>query len=123
MDFVEKARNKNYLKKIVKENGSLTMNKLNQVKIGIINYGMGNIGSVQNALTSLNSESGIINSPEDFKKFNAFIMPGVGAFPAAMKNLKKLNLIEELENMFSITKYLFWDMSRPSTTCRKILRG
>jgi len=86
----------------VKENGNLTMNKLNHVKkIGIINYGMGNIGSVQNALTFLNSESGIIDSPDDFKKFNAFIMPGVGAFPAAMKNLKKLNLIEELE------KYVF----------------
>lgn len=65
-------------------------------RIMIINYGMGNIGSVANALNALGSNYFISGRKEDLYQAGAYILPGVGAFPAAMQNLQKLALIDEL---------------------------
>ena len=69
--------------------------------IAIINYKMGNLGSVKNALDSLNIESVITDDVEVIKKADKLILPGVGAFKKAMDNLKELNLdkviIEEVK--------------------------
>ena len=70
--------------------------------IAIINYKMGNLGSVKNALDSLNIESVITDDIEVIKRADKLILPGVGAFKKAMDNLKELNLdkviIEEVKN-------------------------
>ena len=66
-------------------------------KICIIDYGMGNINSVYNALISLNCDPIVTNKKEELNNADAFILPGVGAFPKAIGNLSKLNLIEELK--------------------------
>jgi glutamine amidotransferase len=55
--------------------------------IAIINYGMGNLGSVQNALTFLGLDSEIVDDPEQLKTYDKAILPGVGAFGQAMQNL------------------------------------
>lgn len=55
--------------------------------IGIINYGMGNLASVKNALDYLEIESKIIDNPSDLEKIDKMILPGVGAFGMAMDNL------------------------------------
>lgn len=70
--------------------------------IGIIDYGMGNLKSVSNALDSLNIKNIISDDKEILKSCKKLILPGVGAFNDAMKNLKKNNLdkfiLEEVEN-------------------------
>lgn len=62
--------------------------------IAIINYKMGNLGSVKNALDSLNIESVITDDVNVIKACDKLILPGVGAFKEAMQNLKSLNLID-----------------------------
>lgn len=69
---------------------------MSEKKIMIIDYGMGNVGSVAHALEYLNGRYFVSNRKDDLSKADAFILPGVGAFPAAMNNLKKLDIIEEL---------------------------
>jgi glutamine amidotransferase len=69
---------------------------MNPKMIVIVNYGMGNIGSVANALSYLGAKHFVSNSEQDLRRADALILPGVGAFGAAMENLKKLGLVEEL---------------------------
>jgi glutamine amidotransferase len=65
--------------------------------IGIINYGVGNIQSVKNSLDFLSIPNGIINSPKEIKNFDKIILPGVGAFGAAMKKLNDLGFVGEIK--------------------------
>lgn len=65
--------------------------------IGIINYGMGNLASVQNALEFLGFESEIFSDPSHIKKYDKLILPGVGAFPKAMENLKNAGFVEPIK--------------------------
>ncbi len=67
-------------------------------KICIINYGMGNIHSVYNALVEIGFTPIVTDKKEAMKKADCFILPGVGAFEEAMKNLNNLNLIDEIKN-------------------------
>jgi imidazole glycerol-phosphate synthase subunit HisH len=64
--------------------------------IVIIDYGLGNLGSVSNALTLLNIPHIISNKKEDILSASKLILPGVGAFGEGIKNLKELNLIDVL---------------------------
>lgn len=65
-------------------------------KILIINYGMGNIGSVCNALDYLGARYITSNRQKEIYRADAFILPGVGAFGAAMKNLNRLDIVDAL---------------------------
>lgn len=60
--------------------------------IGIIDYGMGNLRSVQKALEALGYEAFISSDREELSRARGIILPGVGAFPDAMKNLKSSGL-------------------------------
>jgi len=62
----------------------------------IIDYGMGNLASVQKALTFLNIDSLITNDEHLIKQAKCILLPGVGSFEQGMKNLKALNFIEVL---------------------------
>jgi len=64
----------------------------------IIDYGMGNLSSVANALDHLGYSCKISNRLEDIREAGALILPGVGAFGQAMHNLESLNIIDELTN-------------------------
>ncbi len=57
--------------------------------IGIIDYGMGNLRSVQNALQHLGYRSRLICESNALSKCERVILPGVGAFPDCMKQLEK----------------------------------
>lgn len=65
--------------------------------IAIIDYGMGNLHSVSNALNKLNIEHCITNNKEEMKKADGLILPGVGAFPDCMKTLIKQDLVSILK--------------------------
>lgn len=60
--------------------------------IAIVDYGVGNLKSVQNALKALNIPSIISSDNEVIANSRSIIVPGVGAFPDAMKNLKDRGL-------------------------------
>ncbi|KUP05206.1 imidazole glycerol phosphate synthase [Bacillus coahuilensis m2-6] len=60
--------------------------------IGIIDYGMGNLFSVSSALQRLEVPYLISDSIEELQQVDGLILPGVGAFPDAMKRLKELGL-------------------------------
>ena len=63
-------------------------------KVGIVNYGMGNLQSVKNILDHLSVESYLVENTFDLKKTKYLILPGVGSFNKAMKNLNKQNLVK-----------------------------
>ena len=64
--------------------------------ISIVNYGMGNIRSVQNALNYLGVNSQLISSPKEVLESEKLILPGVGSFRLAMENIKKRKLVNSL---------------------------
>jgi len=57
--------------------------------ISVLDYGMGNLWSVKSALEFLGSKVRIIDSPTQVLDSKTLIIPGVGSFNQAMKNLKK----------------------------------
>lgn len=73
-------------------------------KILIIDYGVGNDQSVMNALSFLGYDFSISNKKEDILKADAYILPGVGAFNEAMKNLDELKITDILKNQVLVEK-------------------
>lgn len=74
--------------------------------VGIINYGMGNIASVQNALKYIGKESFVIDTAEQLSEADKLILPGVGAFPMAMDNLRTHGFVEALNHEIASGKPL-----------------
>jgi glutamine amidotransferase len=62
--------------------------------IAVIDYGMGNRRSVQKALEHVGASAPITSDPEELKRADGLVLPGVGAFPAAMRNLDRLGLVD-----------------------------
>ena len=65
-------------------------------KIGLIDYGMGNLFSVQQAFKRVNQPLDIIRDIKSLRSCDALILPGVGAFDPAMTNLGKTDLIPSI---------------------------
>src|SRR3989344_9494756 len=66
--------------------------------ITIIDYGVGNLGSVRNALNKLGIKNQISDSPAVLKKAKGLILPGVGMARTGMENLKKRKLDQLIIN-------------------------
>ena len=66
------------------------------LNLGLIDYGMGNLHSVENALLRLSQSCQRVRSSEDLHQCDALILPGVGAFDPAMDNLSATGLIPDL---------------------------
>jgi glutamine amidotransferase len=64
--------------------------------IAIADYGMGNRRSVEKALAHVGAESFISADHDEIRRAAAIILPGVGAFPEAMRNLDRTGLGEVL---------------------------
>lgn len=64
--------------------------------IVVVDYGMGNLRSVEKAFLKLGRQVKVSSSPKDVDKAKGIVLPGVGAFPDCMKNLKKFNLVEPI---------------------------
>ncbi|MBF0473960.1 MAG: imidazole glycerol phosphate synthase subunit HisH, partial [Nitrospirae bacterium] len=73
------------------------------VTAGIIDYGVGNLYSLINAIDVLGAKPVIINSPIN-KEFDRLILPGVGAFGKAMSELKNKNLINWINQKVLVEK-------------------
>ncbi|QJB58057.1 imidazole glycerol phosphate synthase subunit HisH [Pseudodesulfovibrio sp. zrk46] len=66
--------------------------------IGIIDYGMGNLASVRNALNSIGAECNIVSTPEELSQSDKAVLPGVGAFGDAMKTLNSKGFTEVIRS-------------------------
>jgi len=77
----------------------------NKQKIVIVDYGVGNVYSVRQAISILDYKKIKVSSSEnDIKEADTIILPGVGAFDEAIRNLNAKNLIPILSNEVLIRK-------------------
>ncbi|WP_416326395.1 imidazole glycerol phosphate synthase subunit HisH [[Eubacterium] hominis] len=72
--------------------------------IAIIDYGMGNLHSVENALRKLDVECKVTSDPQDLMLADKLILPGVGAFPDCMKNLAASGVLDTLKEEVLVKK-------------------
>lgn len=70
----------------------------NTEMIGIIDYGMGNLGSVSNAFRFLDLEAKIITSKDDMDSCRAILLPGVGAFGDCMNHLVEHDYVDAIRS-------------------------
>ncbi|EKQ51111.1 MULTISPECIES: imidazole glycerol phosphate synthase subunit HisH [unclassified Clostridium] len=66
--------------------------------VAIVDYGMGNLGSVQNMVKKIGYDSIITSEKEIILEADKLILPGVGRFDAGMNNLKEKGLIDILND-------------------------
>lgn len=66
--------------------------------ITIIDYGMGNLGAVQNMLRYIGSQAQVSPDPEVIARASRILLPGVGAFGAAMRRIQASGLRPVLEH-------------------------
>ena len=74
------------------------------MSIGVIDIGIGNLGSLRNALYSQGWDTLPVRTPDDFCDISHLILPGVGSFAAAMQRLSKTALLEQIRNFASSGK-------------------
>ena len=73
-------------------------------QIALIDYGMGNLHSVQKALEKVGATVTITHDPLVVEQADKLVLPGVGAFPDFMKNLKTLGLIQPITTAIAADK-------------------
>ncbi len=69
--------------------------------IALIDYGMGNLGSVSNALSYLGARYQVTSDPEVIGAAEGVILPGVGAFRDCMANLRDYGLVEVIREVIA----------------------
>jgi len=72
--------------------------------IAIIDYGLGNLGSIKNMLRKIGINAEITRDINTIKSATKLILPGVGSFDNGMQNLTDLGLIETLNQKVQIDK-------------------
>lgn len=74
--------------------------------IALIDYNVGNLFSVKNALEYVGEESVITRDRVEVEKADAIIIPGVGAFPDAMRELEKTGLVQIIKEQAKVKPLL-----------------
>lgn len=69
------------------------------MSIVLVDYGMGNLLSVQRAIEHLNFTVTISSNPNEILSADKLILPGVGSFPDAMKELDRLQLLGVIKTL------------------------
>ena len=72
--------------------------------IAIIDYGMGNLRSVQKGFEKVGHAATITNDPEVIRSASKVVLPGVGAFGDAMDELRRRKLIEPIKQVLDQCK-------------------
>jgi glutamine amidotransferase len=72
------------------------------VVIAILDYGVGNLASVANALSYLGLPNTIISEPAQVANCDRLILPGVGAYGHAMRNLENAGLVDAIREHAAI---------------------
>lgn len=66
------------------------------INVAILDYGTGNIASLSSAINSLNANAYLAKNLNDIKRADSLILPGVGHFGHALKNLKRNRLLKPI---------------------------
>lgn len=66
------------------------------MSVMIIDYGMGNLSSVQRAFEEVGSAAWISDQPSEIKEASSLLLPGVGAFGEGMKNLNESGMSQAI---------------------------
>ena len=72
--------------------------------IALIDYGMGNLRSVEKALARVGADVRIVSDRESVLTADALVLPGVGAFGDCMANLRKLNLTDAIREFIAMKR-------------------
>ena len=66
------------------------------MKLGVLDYGAGNLRSVLNAFAAIGAQANLVTKPEDFANIDVLVFPGQGAFGDSVRILKETGLWEPL---------------------------
>lgn len=69
------------------------------IKIGIVNYGIGNVGSVYSAFRFYNYNVELVDTPKMLESVDIIVLAGVGNYPTAVSQLKKLGLWDVIDGL------------------------
>ena len=75
-------------------------------QVTIIDYGMGNLASIKNALVHLGTRVTISDDPDFISKSNFSILPGVGSFKTAMNKIREKKIDEAIFDLIKKGNYL-----------------
>jgi len=75
--------------------------------VGIVNYERGNLNSVSKALEKVGAEVKLVSSPHEMTGLDAVVLPGVGAFGDAAKNLQEKGLWEPVRDWVKADRPFF----------------
>ena len=70
-----------------------------EIKIAVIDYGCGNVGSVKNMFSKIDVWSEITASPELLYGYSAIVLPGVGAFDNGVRRLRNTGFWEVIVDL------------------------
>ncbi len=76
-------------------------------RVAIIDYGMGNLRSVANAVRALGATSDVTAEPASLAAADRIVLPGVGAFGDAMRRLRERGFVEALEEQVRVRQKPF----------------
>ncbi|WP_456458266.1 imidazole glycerol phosphate synthase subunit HisH [Nitratifractor sp.] len=74
--------------------------------IAVVDYNMGNLGSVLNAFAKVGAKAELVRDPERLKAYDRVQLPGVGAFPDAMRSLEESGMAEAIREFAASGKPL-----------------
>jgi glutamine amidotransferase len=74
---------------------------VSDVRIAVVDYGMGNLRSVEKALVRTGAAAEVTRDHGRLGSADGIVLPGVGAFPKAMRNLRELGLDVLLKGLSS----------------------
>ncbi len=66
--------------------------------IAVVDYNMGNLGSVLNAFAKVGAKAELVSDPERLQAYDRVQLPGVGAFPDAMRSLEDSGMAEAIRD-------------------------
>jgi glutamine amidotransferase len=75
-------------------------------RVGIIDYGMGNLRSVEKGLQRVGVDAAVSADAKEFDSFDGLVLPGVGAFGEAMENLKRLQMDRAIKEYIATGRHL-----------------
>jgi len=77
------------------------------VTVSLVDYGLGNLGSVVNMLKRVGTESRIVSTPEQILESDRLLLPGIGAFDTGMRLLGELGLIPAIQEFAVMGRPVF----------------
>jgi imidazole glycerol-phosphate synthase subunit HisH len=72
------------------------------VRVAVLDYGMGNLRSVEKAFEHVGASAVVTNDHEEIRGAAGVVLPGVGAFPKAMESIRRLELDELISERLAL---------------------